>query len=131
MYRICAKKQYPTLLPSPSFPLPFLPFLSLTLPLFSDSLGFLVEGEPPNQCIEFVQKELDVKTDFSKSGDLQVVNRASGKGIELGQISDDTQMAVALLVYMYRRGGKGRRGKEIELGQISDVYIGEGGGKAG
>lgn len=58
-----------------------------------------MEGEPESQCTDFVEKELNVKTDFSSANDnLQVVKRALGKGIELGQISDDTQMALALLV---------------------------------
>ena len=57
-----------------------------------------MEGEPTEPCSEFVKKELNAKTDFSTSGILQIVNRAVGKGIELGQISDDTQMAIAMLV---------------------------------
>lgn len=54
-----------------------------------DFLGFLVEGESPAQCKSFVDNEI-----LAYPGKIseKLIKRAQGKGITVGQYSDDSQM---------------------------------------
>lgn len=70
----------------------------------------MVEGENTEQCTKFVAEELKLnltnnngnlgkeENTLHNQDDNAVFKRADGKNISLGQVSDDSQMAMVLMV---------------------------------